>query len=429
MTKYLVKGFKLFRAFLYTKRVIKKLEPGTMSILELTRPGRVVVDLAKIKHNYQQLSQLASDAKVMAVVKANAYGHGIVPVSLAIRAAGCAWYGVAQVAEALQLAQAFAQKDIVPPTEVSQSATPENPRILAWMWNPRADLSPAVQAGLDISIGSYQALCEVSEAAHKQRTIVRVHVEVDTGMCRSGVRPVEFKTMVERVQTDPYLKLVGAWSHLARADEEEKSAVQCTMEQIKIFEALVKGIDLEVCHLAATAGTVFYPCTRFNLVRAGIGLYGLSPNGAESDAIVDYQPVMRLEGEVVAIREVPARTGVSYGHTFVTRKNTRLATVGIGYADGVPRLASGKAKVFINGKLCALRGRICMDQFVVEVPSSVRIGDTAVLWGDPGPKKIFSKRVPSVNDWARWSQSINYECLARISAALPRVYVNSEVGD
>ena len=363
----------------------------------MSYPFRAEINLASIRHNVSTLAG-STPAALMAVVKADAYGHGATRVAQAALEAGASWLGVAQVAEALPLAESL-----------------PGARIFSWLYTPSTDLAPAIRTGIDLSVGSPKAAEQVAEASRRAGTAARVHLALDTGMAREGVRPELWGGLVTDVLARPELKLVGMWSHLARADEEGKT----TDRQAEIFaeaaaEAERLGATFEVRHLANSAGTAWHPATHHDLVRTGIALYGLAPDGSDPAAL-GLKPAMRLVAKLASVRDVPAGTPVSYGGTAVVGP-TRLGTVPVGYADGVPRQASGRGlTVGVAGRRAHVVGRICMDQFVIDLGKlSASPGDPVVVWGPGGA---------SVDEWAAAAGTINYTITTQLAARVPRHYV------
>ena len=376
-------------------------------------PARAVVDLDAIRSNVIALADRAGTADVMAVVKADGYGHGLVPSAEAAVAGGATWIGTAQVEEALTLR---AEGIDVP--------------ILAWLFAPGAPLDAAVSGDVDLSVAAPWALDEVLAAARATGRTARVHVEVDTGLGRNGVMPAELEELLGtalRAEADGLCSLVGIWSHLAWADAPDHPTVR---RQAAVFDDAIalaerRGARLEVRHLANSAATLTNPAMAYDLVRPGLAVYGLSPvpqlGGPERYGLI---PAMTLEAELALVKTVQAGQGVSYAHAYTTREETVLGLVPIGYGDGVPRHGSGDEErpggpVQIGGRRLGVAGRVCMDQFVVDLgPGAGDVaGDRVVLFGtgaDGGP---------TAQDWAEAAGTISYEIITRLGARVPRVYV------
>ncbi len=375
-------------------------------------PARAVVDLAAIRGNVAALAAHAPTAQVMAVVKADAYGHGLVPVARAAVEGGATWLGTAQVGEALAL----------------RAAGVVGPRILTWLYAPGAPLREAIDADLDLSVAAPWAVDEVVAAAREAGRTARVHLKVDTGLGRNGVLPDALDEVLPALlsaQAEGSVALVGVWSHLAFADEPDHPTVRA---QEDVFAAAVKqveaaGADLEVRHLANSAATLTRPAVHYDLVRPGLAVYGLSPvpqlAGPQAYGLT---PAMTLEAQLATVKRVGAGQGVSYAHQYVTEHATTLGVVPLGYADGIPRHASGTlerlgAPVEVGGRRLGIAGRVCMDQFVLDLGPGAdeRAGDVATLFG-AGPH-------PTAQDWAEAAGTISYEITTRIGVRVPREYV------
>lgn len=353
-----------------------------------------VIDRAAISANVVTLRSLAPTAHAMAVVKADGYGHGALPAARAALDGGADWLGVADLGEALQLRTAGIR-------------TP----LLAWLHDPLADFGAAVDAGVDIGVSTLEQLEAVAAAGGRPV----LQLKVDSGLSRNGLAADEWQQAFERaalLERAGRIRVRGLFSHLSNASEEA-DAEALTVFREALAGAEAAGLTLELRHLASTAGAVRRPDTRYDLVRLGIGLYGLSPFGRDGGP-PGLRPAMTLRTRVAAVRSVPAGTGVSYDHTWRAPEATRLALVPLGYADGVPRAAGGRAAVGIRGVRHAVRGRIAMDQMVVEVDDTVAVGDEAVVFGDPGTG------APSADDWADWAGTINYEIVTRIGPRVER---------
>lgn len=358
-------------------------------------PSRALISRSAFAHNVARV-RAATDAEVMAIVKANAYGHGLERVARWAWEEGVRWFGVAQLAEALEL------RGYLP-----------DARILTWIYSPSDDLAEALAAGLDLSVGSQWALEKLAGADR-----ARVHIKVDTGMARGGLTMAELESCAERIaslEREGRIDVVGLWSHLARADEPDSEE---TARQIERFERARQvladaGVVPQRLHLAASAGTLWHPAAHYDMVRPGIALYGLSPNPEVATAAeLGLRAVMQLEADVMTVRDVPAGTGVSYGHTYVTGGDAHLGVVPLGYADGISRMASNTAAVTVAGQTCPIRGKVCMDQFVVE--GELAPGDVAVLFGD-------AATAATADDWAEATSTIGYEIVTRIGSHVPRV--------
>ncbi|TLM86946.1 alanine racemase [Pseudarthrobacter sp. NamE5] len=370
-----------------------------------------VIDLDAIRHNVRRLAAAASPAKVMAVVKADAYGHGAVPVARAALEAGASWLGVAHISEALAL----------------RAAGIDAP-LLAWLHTTESNFGAAVAAGVDIGCSGWE-LDRIVAAAREQERPARIHLKVDTGLGRNGAALDRWDSLVGEAmeyQDQGLLRVVGIFSHLAVADEPERPE---TDQQLATFREVLAvaedaGVDPEVRHLANTPATLSRPDTHFDLVRVGLGIYGLSPFQGQSSAELGLRPAMTLKTVVSQCKEVPEGQGVSYGLRYHTSGRSTLGLIPVGYADGIPRVATG-GPVRIAGRTYPVVGRIAMDQMVVDLgdlgPGGAGLlGAEAELFGDGADGG------PTADDWAHAAGTINYEIVTRISPRVPRSFINEE---
>lgn len=383
-----------------------------MSFLTAPPPieRRVEIDLDAVRHNVRHIADVVSPARLMAVVKADGYGHGARQVARAALEAGASWLGVAHISEALDL----------------RAAGIEAP-ILAWLHTVESDFGAAIRNGIDIGVSGWE-LEYVVAAARLQERPARVQLKIDTGLGRNGCPPEEWDTLVGRAleqQDEGLLRVVGIFSHLAVADEPDRNE---TDDQIRRFREAVAvaedaGIDVELRHLANTPAALSRPDTHFDLVRVGLGIYGLSPFHGQSSASLGLRPAMRFVTTVASCKEVPAGQGVSYGLTYRTTRPTTLALIPVGYADGVPRAATG-APVLVDGRQYPVVGRIAMDQLVIDLKTTGIVGTARSLLGHTAVLFGGNPSDPSADDWADASRSINYEIVTRISGRVPRAYGN-----
>ena len=363
--------------------------------------AEIVVDLDAIRANLRRLTAAAEGAAVMAVVKADGYGHGMVEVARAAREAGVPWLGAATPDEARAL-----------------RAAGDTGRLLCWLGGPDEQYVDLVAADVDVTAHSPDQVRAVAAAARQAGQTARLQLKVDTGLSRGGAGRDLWPALIEAAAGAPEVQVTGVWSHLACADEPDHPA---NAEQVRVFcEALAMveqaGLEPEVRHLANSAGTLFLPSTRFDLVRCGIATYGLSPApGVASSAELGLTPAMTVRGRLLVAKDIPAGAGVSYGHTFVAPDDMRVGLVPMGYGDGIPRSASRRAEVQLGGRRSALLGTVCMDQFVVAAPDG-EVGDEVVLFGTGRDGE------PTADDWARWCETINYEIVTRIGGRQQRTY-------
>ncbi len=369
--------------------------------------ARAVVDLAALRANVRALRARAPRAQLMAVVKANAYGHGAVPCAKAARQAGAEWVGTATPQEALAL-----------------RAAGDTGRLMCWLWTPGDPWREAVEADIDVSVSGLWALEELTGAVRAVGRPARVQLKIDTGLGRNGCQPGDWEKLVSAARDAEragLIKVTGVWSHFACADEPGHPSIRA---QIEVFEDAVsyaerQGLTPEVRHIANSPATLTLPGTHFDLVRTGVAMYGISPSpevGTPED--FGLRPVMTLSASLASVKRVPGGHGVSYGHLYTTPGETTLALVPVGYADGIPRAGSGTGPVLVGGKWRTVAGRVAMDQFVVDLGGdTAEVGDEAVLFG-PG-----DRGEPTAEDWARATGTIAYEVVTRISARVPRVYL------
>ncbi|GHB44695.1 alanine racemase [Streptomyces cirratus] len=366
------------------------------------------IDLAAVRSNVRALRERAPRAELMAVVKSDAYGHGAVPCARAALDAGATWLGTATPEEALALRAAGIRS-----------------RIMCWLWTPGGPWREAVEADLDVSVSGTWALDEVRAAAREAGRVARVQLKADTGLGRAGCQPADWAELVGAAvaaQAEGTVLVTGVWSHFACADEpgHPSIALQLTAFHEMLAYAEKEGIEPEVRHIANSPATLTLPESHFDLVRCGIAVYGVSPApelGTPEE--LGLRPAMTLKASVALVKTVPAGHGVSYGHHYVTERETRLALIPVGYADGIPRHASGSGPVLVGGAIRRVAGRVAMDQFVVDIDGAdVSAGDPAVLFG-PG-----DLGEPTAEDWAGAAGTIAYEIVTRIGGRVPRVYRN-----
>ncbi|MFD9204064.1 alanine racemase, partial [Streptomyces anthocyanicus] len=314
--------------------------------------ARAEIDLAALRANVRTLRAQAPAAALMAVVKSDAYGHGAVPCARAALDAGATWLGTATPEEALALRAAGLPG-----------------RIMCWLWTPGGPWREAVEADLDLGISGLWALREAAEAARAAGRTARVQLKADTGLGRNGCQPADWAELVaeaRRAEAESLVTVTGLWSHFACADEPGHPSIQAQLSLFRemLAQAEVAGLRPEVRHIANSPATLTLPESHFDLVRTGIATYGISPSpelGTSAD--LGLRPVMTLWASLALVKHVPAGHGVSYGHHYVTAGDTTLGLVPVGYADGIPRHASGAGPVLVGGKWRTVAGRVAMDQF------------------------------------------------------------------
>lgn len=376
-------------------------------------PAEAEVDLRAISANVASLTRHAPSAEVMAVVKADAYGHGLEPSARAARAGGATWLGVAQIAEALRL-----------------RAAGDTGRVLSWLHVPGDAFTDAVAADVDLSANATWGVDEIAAAARAAGRTARVHLKIDTGLSRAGASADDWPALVDHAltaQADGLLEVVGIWSHLAWADDPKHPT---TDRQAEAFEAALdvahaRGARPEVRHLANSAAALTRPDLHYDLVRPGLAVYGLSPVpdlGGPAD--FGLRPAMTLRARLALVKQVPAGSGVSYGHAYTTPRATTLGLVPLGYGDGVPRAAGNCGPIWVAGRRHTIAGRVSMDQVVVDLDgrpdvAEVRAGDLVVLFGDGRDGQ------PTAQDWAEAVDTISYEIVTRIGSRVPRTYLDA----
>ncbi len=411
-------------------------------------PGQVIVDLKALRDNMRTLvARVCKDLQpgqnapeVMGVVKADGYGHGLIPSALAALAGGATWLGTAQPYEALRLRAAG----------IDSSRC----HILTWLTSaPTTRFADLITADIDISVGSIDSLDAVAFAARALGKPARVHVKVDTGFGRNGFTPEGFNAALEKLKqyaSEGVIEVIGQWSHLAVADSPDvPEFVDATDRQVQQFHEFTErmreaNVAPKIRHLANTAATLNRPEIRFELVRPGIGLYGYEPDPAMGDSqTYGLQPAMTLQAQLGTVKAVEEGHGISYGRTYLTPNNTSTAIVPLGYADGILRSASGfdmqgarhvdkqggpvRVETSKGARILNVSGRVCMDQFIVDLKGDaselgVREGDTVTLFG-PGRGVEFAE--PTADDWAEAAGTISYEIMTGIGPRVPRLYRNA----
>lgn len=361
------------------------------------------IDVGAIAANVRHLRRL-TQSEVIAVVKADGYGHGAVRSAVAALEGGAARLGVADVGEALALRRAGIDSPI-----------------LAWLHAPRTNFAEAAAARIELGISSFDQLLQAAAAASVDRP-VSVHLKLETGLGRNGIAPADYRVVFSeaaRLERIGKLRVVGLFSHLSNASaDDDRAALRVFLDAVGAAASV--GLAPPLRHIAASHAAIALPEARLGCVRLGVSIYGLSPFADRDSGDLGLRPAMTLRAPVAAVRRVPAGQGVSYGYDYRAERETTLALIPLGYADGVPRAASGAGPVSIDGMRFGVAGRIAMDQFVVDVGDHpVSVGDEAVLFGDP------TLGVPSADEWALAASTINYEIVTRIGPRVPRRQVSA----
>ena len=364
------------------------------------------INLSAITQNFKSIKSRTT-ANVLAVVKADAYGHGLIPVSKALEEAGADWFGTALLEEAINLRKAGILKPII-----------------SWLTPLGEDFKSAIDLDIDLGIPSIDLLDEVIKAASLTGKTARIHLEIDTGMSRGGVLS-EWDELIKSVLVGvnlKQLKVIGIWSHFARADEPDElmNQEQLSLFEEKVNQAKAAGIDAQFIHIANSAALFTNKSTHKNIIRSGIALFGLSPDVKTigDSSSLGLKPAMKLKAKLNLVKEVKAGSSVGYGGTAVLKSDTKLGVVALGYADGIPRNTNNLAGVFVDKKRAPIIGRVSMDQFVVDlgITSNAKTGDEVIVFGDGSGGEY------TVDEWAKAANTINYEIITRIGPRVPRIY-------
>ena len=397
-------------------------------------PSSAAVDLAAIRHNLGVLRAAAPGALQLATVKANAYGHGLLPVARAALDGGADWLGVAQLAEAFTLRRGLDEAG------VSRAEAP----ILAWISTSSSDFAAAIEADIDLSVSWTWVLADICAAAREAGRPARVHVKIDTGMSRAGSTLADLPALASALRMaadDGLVDIVGAWSHMSRADDPSEAGNASTASHVRIFEeglAILAdaGVTPRIRHLSATSGILWHPEAHYDMVRAGIGLYGLSPDPAVATSEqLGLIPALELRAPLTSVKVIEEGTPASYGGTWVAPTRRWIGLVPLGYGDGILRAVSNRARVVVHttsGPFNApIVGRVCMDQFMVDLGQAE---------GSPGTPTARSGQAPAApgniatlfgsgaggealaDDWAQAAGTINYEIVTHLGAHIPRIY-------
>ncbi|SFH09141.1 alanine racemase [Desulfotomaculum arcticum] len=368
------------------------------------RPVWAEVDLSAIAHNIQEIrSLLEPGTRLMAIVKADGYGHGALPVAVTALQNGAQRLGVAIAEEGIALRSAGVT---VP--------------ILILGYTPAEMAEPVVQYGLTPTVYSLDTARALSRAAQKMGKTASVHLKIETGMGRLGITPGEASELAASIAALPGLAIEGLFSHLASADSADKA--YASLQRTRFNEAVQSmessGLRIPIRHLANSAAILDLPDYQLDMVRAGIIIYGLWPS-EEVNKVIDLRPAMQLKARVSHVKQLPRGYSISYGCTYTTDRDSTIATVPLGYADGWSRLLSPKARVLVNGCFAPVVGRICMDQFMIDVSDipGVEVGSEVVLFGRQGDQVLPVEKV------AEAMGTINYEVVCMISKRVPRCYV------
>ena len=368
--------------------------------------ARAEINLAAIAENLKLIKSKTS-AQVLAVVKADAYGHGLINVAKAAEKSGADWLGTALLEEGIALRNGGITKPII-----------------SWLTPIGEDFRTAINLDIDLSVSSIELLNEVILVGKSINKVPRVHIEIDTGMNRGGFGDdwgLLLPEIVKAVKANE-IKAIGIWSHFARADEPNEVMNKTQLDEFtqKVKQLNDAGVSPEFIHIANSAASLSNEAAHKNIVRWGIGLYGLSPdviNMGDSKSL-GLKPAMKLFAKLQLVKAVKAGQSVGYGGTAITKSDTKLGVVTLGYADGVPRNANNSAGIFVAGKRAPIIGRVSMDQFVVDLgaDSLAKTGDEVIVFGDGSQGEY------TIDEWAKACGTINYEIVTRIGVRVPRIY-------
>ncbi|MBO6021132.1 MAG: alanine racemase [Aeriscardovia sp.] len=399
-------------------------------------PGQAIVDFSALVKNMRLMRSRFAPAQVMGIVKANAYGHGLIPSCLAAIKAGCTWIGVAKAQEALAIRRGGINREMC--------------RVLAWLancvWSPYEEM---IEADIDVALGSMDEIRAVAAAAKKSGKRARVHIVVDTGFSRNGFLPEKFEdalSFLKKLVEEGRLKVVGIMSHFSSADLLDSESEKYTDFQLHNFSDFVKkaekfGFKDLLKHISNSASSFSRPFSRFDMVRPGNSFYGYAADyslGSPQD--FGLTPALTLEAQLAKVKDVEGERSVSYGRTYKTGGKTSLAIVPLGYADGILRTAGGSntgeekigAPVRIlssaGPKIARACGKVCMDQFMIDLGSpaeelGIMEGDTVRLFGAGCGE---SEAEPTADDWARRAENISYVIYTNLSLKIPRLYLNAK---
>lgn len=369
-----------------------------------------VIDLEAYRRNLRTLTELAGGVDTMAVVKADGYGHGMLPCAGAARSAGVDWLGVATPAEALALREGG-----------------DDGPVLCWLYGPDEDLTAPVAARITVTASDADQLSRLVAAAAVCRRTAEIQLKIDTGLSRNGSPEAEWAALcaaAAEAERAGAVTVTGIWSHLAAADEPDHPANRTQRQRFERAseEAAQAGLRPRWRHLANSAGAMVQPALRYDLVRLGIASYGVEPGpGLAAAAGIRLEPVMSLRAQLVAVKPLPAGESVSYGHLWTAAQDTTVGLVPLGYADGIPRNASNDqgnpAHVQVGGRRAPVRGRICMDQFVIDLgpQAADRVGDDVIIFG--------AAPAPTAENWAALIGTIGYEIVSRVGTRIPRIHL------
>ncbi len=371
----------------------------------ITKPTWAEINLDNLIYNYRVLKELCFNTDISCVVKANAYGHGAIQVSKTLEREGAHYFSVSSLQEGLELRHAGIKSPIMIMTAL-----------------PTGVEAAAIKNGIEATVYSYDQALRLNEICNELNMVYNIHIKLDTGMRRIGFR-IDDRAVeeIKKIHSLEFLKLKGVFTHFAAADEANNNY---TPIQFKAFMDMVEkleneGVVFDIKHVDNDAALLMYDY-REDMVRLGIGLYGIFPSSfVKAKVEHNLKPVMTLKSVVTHVKTVSRGETIGYGQTFTAEDEMKVATIGIGYADGLPRLMSNKGSIMINGHMCPVVGRVCMDQVMVDVTGiKVKPEDEAIIFGDPNNNE------PDIGKIADICDTISYEVLSGINRRVPRVYIN-----
>jgi len=364
------------------------------------RPTWAEVNLGNLAYNFRQIKKIVgTGVKILVTVKADAYGHGLIPVAERLASCRADWLGVASIDEGIKLREAHIKLPVL---------------VLGLVL--KKDIEPLFRYGLTATICDEELACILNKKAMLSGRPINVHIKVDTGMGRIGILYKDAAGFIKKVHKLRFINIEGIFTHFPLADKDK----DFTLHQIGLFNHLLRklredGIHIPLVHAANSMGVIAYKDSHFNMVRPGLVIYGLYPRPAREN--ITLKPVLSLKTRVVYSKDVPRGSGISYGHDYITKKDTGIVTLPIGYGDGYPRNLSNRAPVLIGGKRFRVSGKICMDQLMVDVGDArVAVGDEVVLIGSQGKNKITTEEL------AFLSGTIPYEIACGLGSRIPRIY-------
>lgn len=377
-----------------------------MRNMDETRPVWLEINLDNLAYNFREIRKTVNEkAMIMAVIKANGYGHGSIELARMYKENGADRLAVAVLTEAIEL----------------RNANIPGP-IMVLGYTPTNQFNMVLQNDIIQCIYNYVDACELSKEAVKQEKIAKVHIKIDSGMSRIGFLP--FEESIEdiiKISQLSNIEIEGIFTHFAKADEADKTFTQLQYERFNsvVIELENRGINIPIKHVSNSATIIDLPEYNLDMVRPGIILYGYYPSDEVNKEAINLKPAMTLKAKVSNIKTLPDKTGISYGHIFSTKGESKIATIPLGYADGYSRSLSGKASAYIGGIRVPLVGRVCMDQLMLDVThlESVNIGDEVVLFGQG------NEGYPHVDEISSLLGTINYEVVCMMGRRIPRVYI------